>query len=107
MNDLLVLLADLLTTIAKLLGPGGTRAVIADSLLMKQQLLVINRSRRRASNLSALDRCLFGFWSLFLNQGRLRRAAVIIRPSTLLKFHDRLKKRKYRLLYSAQERLSV
>jgi hypothetical protein len=47
MNDLLVLLAHLLTTIAKLLGPGGTRAVVADSLLMKQQLLVINRSRRR------------------------------------------------------------
>ena len=31
--------------IAKLLGPGGARAVIADSLLMKQQLLIINRSR--------------------------------------------------------------
>jgi len=26
---------------------------------------------------------------------------VIIRPSTLLKFHDLLKKRKYRLLYSS------
>jgi hypothetical protein len=61
MKDLLVLLAHLLTTIAKLLGPGGTRAVVADSLLMKQQLLVINRSLRRAPNLSALDRCLFGF----------------------------------------------
>jgi hypothetical protein len=34
---------------------------------MKQQLLVINRSRRRAPNLSALDRFLFGFWSLFLS----------------------------------------
>ena len=48
MKDLLVLLAHLLTTIAKLLGPGGARAVVADSLLMKQQLLVINRSRRQA-----------------------------------------------------------
>jgi hypothetical protein len=50
---------------------------------MKQQLLVINRSRRRAPNLSALDRFLFGFWSLFLNPHRMQRAAVIIRPSTL------------------------
>jgi hypothetical protein len=48
MKDLLVLLAHLLTTVAKLLGPGGARAVVADSLLMKQQLLVISRSRRRA-----------------------------------------------------------
>ena len=47
MKDLLVLLVHLLTTIAKLLGPGGARAIVADSLLMKQQLLVINRSRRQ------------------------------------------------------------
>ena len=104
MKDLLILLAHLLTTVAKLLGPGGARAVVADSLLMKQQLLVINRSRRRAPNLSALDRFLFGFWSLFLDPRRIQRAAVIIRPSTLLKFHDLLKKRKYRLLYSSNKK---
>ena len=68
---------------------------------MKQQLLVINRSRRRAPNLSTPDRFLFGFWSLFLNPRHIRLATVIIRPSTLLKFHNLLKKRKYRLLYSS------
>ena len=96
-----MLLTHLLTTIARLLGPGGTRAIVADSLLMKQQLLVINRSRRRAPNLSALDRFLLGFWSLFLNPRRILRAAIIIRPSTLLTFHNLLKQRKYRLLYSS------
>ena len=105
MKDLLILLAHLLTTFAKLLGPSGARAVVADSLLMKQQLLVIKRSRRRAPNLSALDRFLFGFWSLFLDPRRIQRAAVIIRPSTLLKFHNLLKKRKYRLLYSSTQPL--
>ena len=39
MKDLLILLLHLLKTIAKLLGPGGAKAVVADSLLMKQQLL--------------------------------------------------------------------
>jgi putative transposase len=102
MKDLLVLLGHLLTTVAKLLGPGGAKTIVADSLLMKQQLLVINRSRRRAPNLSALDRFLLGFWSSFLNPRHIQRAAVIIRPSTLLKFHDLLKKRKYRLLYSSE-----
>ncbi len=102
MKDLLALLAHLLTTLAKLLGPGGTRAVVADSLLMKQQLLVIRRSRRRAPSLSALDRILLGFWSLFLNPHRIQRAAVILRPSTLLRFHEALKKRKYRLLFSSR-----
>ena len=101
MKDLLILLIHLLTTIAKLMGTGGARAVVADSLLMKQQLLVINRSRRRAPNLSTLDRFLFGFWSLFLDPRRIQRAAVILRPSTLLKFHDLLINRKYRLLYSS------
>ena len=48
MKDLLVLLPHLLTTIAKLLGPGGAKAVVADSLLMKQQFLIMNRARRRA-----------------------------------------------------------
>jgi hypothetical protein len=79
------------TTVAKLLGPGGARAVVADSLLMKQQLLVIHRSRRRAPNLSTPDRFLFGFWSLFLNPHRIQLAAVIVRPSTLFKFHNLLK----------------
>jgi putative transposase len=105
MKDLLVLLAHLLTTIAKLLGPGGAKSIVADSLLMKQQLLIINRSRQRAPNLSALDRFLLGFWALFLNPRHLRRAAVIIRPSTLLKFHSLLKQRKYRLLYSSADRI--
>jgi transposase InsO family protein len=104
MKDLLALLAHLLTTVAKLLGPGGTRAVLADSLLMKQQLLVLNRSRRRAPNLSAFDRLLFGFWSLFLTPRRIRRSAIIIKPSTLLRFHEILKRRKYRLLYSSGNR---
>ena len=47
MKDLLILLAHLLTTIAKLMGPGGAKAIVANSLLMKQQLLAINRTRQR------------------------------------------------------------
>ena len=67
MKDMIVLLCHLLTTLAKLMGPGGAKAVVADSLLMKQQLLVINRSRQRAPNLTVIDRMLLGFWTLFLS----------------------------------------
>jgi len=49
-------MVHLLTTVAKLLGPGGGKAVIAENLLLKQQLLVVTRSRRRAPNLSNTDR---------------------------------------------------
>jgi len=47
-----------------------------------------------------MDRTLFGFWTLFLNPRRIARSAILIKPSTLLRFHTALKKRKYRLLYS-------
>ena len=48
MRDLLLLAIHLLVTLAKFLGPGGTRQVAAESLLLKHQLLISNRSRQRA-----------------------------------------------------------
>jgi transposase InsO family protein len=100
MKDVIYLLFHLLTALAKLIRPGGSRTVIAENLLLKQQLIIHSRSRQRAPNLSTQDRVLLGFWSLFLNPKRLVRAAIIIKPSTPLSFHNALKKRKYRLLYS-------
>jgi len=100
MKDLLILRLHLLITIAKLLGPGGAKAVLACSRLMKQQLLVINRTRRRVPNLSTFDRFLLGLWSLFLAPHCILRVAATIRPSMLLNVYRLLKQRKYRLLYS-------
>jgi len=100
MKDVIYLLFQLLTALAKLFRPGGGRAVIAENLLLKQQLIIHSRSRQRAPNLSTCDRALLGFWSLFLNHRRIARAAIIIKPSTPLSFHNALKKRKYRQLYS-------
>ncbi len=99
MKDVIYLLFQLLTTLAKLLRPGGGRTVIAENLILKQQLIIHSRSRERAPNLSTQDRALLGFWSLFLNPRRIARSAIIIKPSTLLRFHNALKTRKYRLLY--------
>jgi hypothetical protein len=62
MKDIIFLLFNLLTTLAKLLRPRGGRAVIAENLLLKQQLIIHNRSRQRAPNLSKQDRALLGFW---------------------------------------------
>ena len=100
MKDVIYILLHLLTTIAKLIQPGGSRAVIAENLLLKQQLIIHSRTRQRAPNLTAQDRTLLGLLSLFLNPRRQVRSAVILKPSTLLSFHNALKKRKYRLLYS-------
>ena len=100
MRDLIYLLFHLLTTLAKLIRPGGSRTVITESLLLKQQLIIHSRARERAPNLSTQDRALLGFWSLFLDPMCIVRTAIIIKPSTLLRFHAAMKKRKYRNLYS-------
>jgi hypothetical protein len=46
MRDLAVLFLHILATLARLAGPGGASAVVAESVLVKQQLLILNRSRR-------------------------------------------------------------
>lgn len=104
MKDIVLIVVHLAVTSAKLLGAGRMRAVVAENLLLKQQLLVLRRSRRRAPNLTVCDRFLFGFGSLFLSQGRIRKVAIGLQPSTLLKFHQALVCRKYRLLFSSSRR---
>ena len=54
--DFLTLAIHIQVTVAKLLRPGGVRAVAAESLLLKHQLLISNRPRRRAPNLTTRDR---------------------------------------------------
>jgi hypothetical protein len=44
---MLILAVHLLATIAKLVRPGGVRVVVAEFLLIKQQLLISSRARRR------------------------------------------------------------
>src|SRR2546426_9732542 len=102
MKELLLTLLHLAVMTAKLCGPGGVRAVIAENLLLKQQLIVLRRARRRAPNLTLSDRLLCGFGSLFLNPRRIRKLAIAVRPSTLLAFHAALVRRKYRRLFSSR-----
>ena len=101
MRNLSLALLHLAVVTAKLCGPGGVRAVMAENLLLKQQLLVLRRARRRTPNLTTSDRLLCGFWSLFLSPGRIRKATIALQPSTLLAFHQALVRRKYRRLFSS------
>ena len=66
-------------------------------------LIVLRRPRQRAPRLTASDRLLFGFGSLFLSPGRIRKVAIGVRPSTLLAFHQALVRRTYRRLFSSSE----
>ena len=78
MSDVLLAVLHLAVVGAKLCGAGGVRAVIAENLLLKQQLIVLRRRRQRAPNLMPRDRLLFGFWALFLRPRRIPKAAVAL-----------------------------
>ena len=101
MKNFLITVLHLAVVIAKLCGPGGVRAVIAENLVLKQQLIVLRRGRRRAPSLTLSDRLLCGFESLFLSRGRIRKVAIALRPATLLAFHQALVRRKYHRLFSS------
>ena len=86
MHDLVILLVHIIATLARLLGPGGTRSVVAESVLLKQQLLILNRSRQQSPNLRPSDRLVAGLCALLIRPARLIRSAIVLKPSTLLVF---------------------
>jgi putative transposase len=102
-RGLAVLFLHLLVTVARLAGPGGARSVVAESVLVKHQLLVLNRCRKRSPNLCPSDRVVAGLCAVFIRPGRLIRSAIVFKPSTLLRLHRALVQRKYRRLFGSKE----
>jgi len=95
MKDVVLLTIHLISLLIRLLQPGGIKTVAAENLLLKQQLLIIGRSRGKAPNLKTADRFIPGWLAMLLSPNRMARSAIIIQPSTLLKFHKALVRRKY------------
>ena len=100
MCDFVVLLVHLVVTMVRLAKPGGFRSVVAESVLIRHQLLILNRGRKRAPNLRSVDRTIASLCMHFIRRTRLLRSAIVLKPSTLLHLHNALTKRKYRLLFS-------
>ena len=78
--------------------------LIVTVLLVKHQLQILNRDRKRAPNLRAAERFIAGLCTLFMNPARVLRSAIVLKPSTLLPLHHVLAKRKYRMLFSRKRR---
>jgi hypothetical protein len=79
MSNLVVLFVHVMVTIARLLGPGGIRSVVAESVLVKQQLLILNRSRQRSPNLCFSDRLVVGLCAFFIRPARRIRSAIVLK----------------------------
>jgi putative transposase len=104
MRILAVLFIHFIVVLARLLGPGRARPLIAESLLLKHQVLILNRSRKRPPNLHASDRILAGLLALLVRPTRLLRSAIVLKPSILLALHKSMSKGKYRMLFSPDRR---
>jgi len=100
MRDFFTLFLQAIVTIIRLAQPGGFRSVVAESVLLRHQVLILNRGRKRAPNLRSSDRIIAGLCTLLMRPARLLRSAIVLRTSTLLNFHKMLVKQKYRILFS-------
>ena len=87
MRDLPVLFLHLLVTVVRSAGPGGARSVITESVLVKQQLRILNRCRKRSSNFRLVGRLVVGVCALLMRPRRMIRSAIVLTPSTLLSLH--------------------
>ncbi len=101
MKNVVILLWHFVVTMATLIKPGGIREIVAENVALKQQLIVVRRSQKRSPKLTSADRFLLGLCSLFINPKRLIKVAIILKPSTLLKYHKALVQRKYSTLFSS------
>src|SRR6202030_4750785 len=100
MRDVVILFFHLIVVVIRLARPGGFRSVVAESVLVKHQLRILNRGRKRAPNLRAADRIIAGLCTLFMRPARVLCSAIVLKPSTLLNLHSVLSRRKYCMLFS-------
>jgi len=91
---------DLVHFVILFLKPGGRKSLIAEIIVLRKQLSISGRTRKRAPNLSKSERLSFAFFMSLISKKRLSKTALVVRPSTFVKLHRALVKRKYSDLFS-------
>ena len=76
MRDFIILFVHVIVTVLRFAAPGGVRSVVAESALIRHQLLILNRGRKRAPNLRVTDRLTAGLFTLFMSPARILRSAI-------------------------------
>ena len=76
MRDIFTLFLHAIVIIIRLGRPGGLRSVVAESVLLRHQILILNRGRKRAPNLRPSDRIIAGLCTLLMRPARVLWSAV-------------------------------
>ena len=105
MKEAITFFIYFVSTILKIMRPGGIKSIIAENLAMKQQLIIMKRKSKilRSPPLTPFQRIFFSFLSFFMSEDQVKQIAVIISPSTIFRFHQLLINRKYRMLFSSNK----
>lgn len=59
------LIIQVLSALIRIVRAGGVRALVADNIALRHQLIVVRRHRKRAPKLTVFDRLTFGFLTAF------------------------------------------
>jgi transposase InsO family protein len=94
------LILNFITLYIRLAVPGGARAIAAENIALRKQLIAMSHQQKRAPKLTTVDKIIFGILTSMISVKRLSRISIVLKPATLLKFHKALIQRKYNLLFS-------
>ena len=73
MKEKIELLYYFILTLIKLCKPGGVKAVMAENITMRQQLITLNRGRLRAVAPKTFDRFFFVYMAKIIGEKRLQK----------------------------------
>ena len=93
---------DLLFLLLRSRKRGGVLGLGAEILLLRQQVLVLTRGKKKCPALSTSDRILMGLCTLLMTPKRIGKASIAIAEATLLDFHRALVTRKYSRLFTCK-----
>ena len=104
MIEIATKILDALCLLIRLLRTGGSYGLVAEVLLLRQQLLVLKRGKKKCPPLTTTDRLIMGICTLVMTPKRIGKSAIAVAESTLLSFHRALVDRKYSQLFSKKTR---
>ena len=100
MKLIFITFATVISVLLQLLRSGGVYALASEMVILRTQLIALQRCRPRSPKLSPIQRLILACAAHFVPARRLRRVSIIIKPATILKFHRYLVNKKLSRLYS-------
>lgn len=102
MLKFITLLLHIIRIAILLCKPDGVKALMAENLILRKQLITLTRKHHRSPKLSLIDKLIFAILAHVIKTRRLVKSAIMIKPATILKFHKALINKKYRILFSTK-----